>query len=1026
MNTKKRNLIIIISIVLVVVIAVSITVPLVLKNNKDKKSDSTDTTSTISLDGPKSIVSDALAETAAIYSTFDISSCYGLCNNYKFPVTAVITQPDNTTVTTKKEFIPETSGMYKVELSSQIGDETITKEVNINVSGYDSEYLFSRTSSSMLASSVNIMNENQNNIDTTYTKGTKFNINSTGGVVKYKNIVDLKEVSGNLIEIVPNVGKDWFEITSLCVRLTDAYDSTNSVTVNFSINSKNQTSEAYIANSTLSCAFIQVGFNGITTANSNYSAVANTTIAFGQQFFAQHYTTGTFLPLHFRYNNTTNSIYLDIDSANKDFLVLDLDDPTDNYEDFKGFKTGEVYVSVESAGSSGNFVVTKIGNDTFSEITEANYNNDSGCLLASGYDFDNMLDGIVGYKYPLPTFVNEDAITTKLEYFVDGSYIDVSSQLNNGFTPTTAGEYKITYKAKNIYGYEKSIKGTFTILDNPEDILEQSTVSLSADLMSVYEIPKLSYMGGIGELKTSYLLDIDGVETSVKEGQAISFTQKGSTIKLKVIVCDEMNYSKTFSYDIAINNNVTKFELVDSFEKVTLVSGSKFVVPDYIAIDYSKEDISQNNIDVVIKRGKTKTVAVGDEFEITSDTAFNYTINGEIVKTISIKCVPQLIDEENGIDKQFGSITGVDMISANDIGTGFTVSSNDVLLEMPYVVSTSSLNISFSVFANSSFTSVKTIVKSLTGREIVLELKNLGSKPVLWINGVETSYQISTQTSVYNQVDSSGFYNKRYYNYSFILDGAKGNLYNGEMVKLTSLDTWSNKLEYDGFDKACAKVSFEIIGGTDGDVFVLDAVSNQHFTNIHLENGEVMAPNIATEGELNSMVVKIGDTIHIPYVYAYDVLDNSSEIRMSIYDAEGTAILNNALPQKYDLVINKYGTYSLTYVLTDSKYNSERIRYTFVVQDDVAPTITLNGSYSESYKQKNGVTVIGATAVDNYNDLKGLAIWLEYSDLKTVSVTEGQHLSLDAGKYTIVYYAIDGDGNATTQKYEFEIKGGRK
>ncbi|UKI14157.1 MAG: hypothetical protein L6V85_08630 [Clostridiales bacterium] len=147
---------------------------------------------------------------------------------------------------------------------------------------------------------------------------------------------------------------------------------------------------------------------------------------------------------------------------------------------------------------------------------------------------------------------------------------------------------------------------------------------------------------------------------------------------------------------------------------------------------------------------------------------------------------------------------------------------------------------------------------------------------------------------------------------------------------------------------------------------------------------------------------------------------------MSVYDSAGTAIVNNMLPTEYDLTITKYGTYSLVYTVSDSKYNTEKVRYTFVVQDNVAPTISLNGSYSDSYKQKDGVTVIGATATDNNNDVVGLVIWLEYSDLKTVVVSQGQHLSLAAGKYTFVYYAMDGDGNATIQKYNFEVKGGRR
>ena len=1028
MSVKKRNIIIIVSVILAAaIIAVSIAVPLSLKNKNSDGGDNFELP-TISLDGPKSIVSDALNENAAIFSSFKISSCYGLCNNYKFPVTAKITKPDNSVVTTRKEFVAETAGVYQVELSSQIGDELVTKTVNVTVGGYNSEYLFSRTSSNMLADGIRVMNEGVNNLMTDYTVGSQFSLLSSGSVIQYKNIVDLNTVSGNLIEIVPNVGTNWFEITKVKVRLTDAYDSSNSITVNYEINSGalSSTSDALLANSTLTCAFVQVGFNGITAANSNYSPVANTTIAFGQQFFSQHYPNDRFLPLHFKYDNATNCIYLDYDLNNRDFLVLDLDDPTDNYEDFKGFTTGEVYVSVESAGSAGNVVITKIGNDTFADVTEENYRKDSGCLLAGGYDFENMLDGIVGYAYPLPVFANQNGIAAKLEVLEGSEYVDITDQLANGFTPTKAGQYKIAYKANNLYGYEKSVGGTFTVKDNPSDIVESTSVNLTADLMGVFEIPELSFVGGIGSLRAEYAIVIDGVEFAVEPGQAISFTKKGSIVKLGVTVRDDMNYKKSFSYDIAINSNVTKFELIDSFEKVTLVSGSEFVVPGYIAIDYSKDDISQNNIDVVIKRGRTRTVSVGDVLEITSDTTLNYTIDGVTVKTISIKCVPQEIDADNGIDKQFGSITGVDNVSTNDIGTGFVVNGDDVSFEMPYVVSTSNLNISFSVFADARFTSVRTIVRSLNGKDIVLELKNLGTKPVLWINGVETPYQISIKTDLYNQADASGLYGKRYYNYSFVIDGAKGNLYNGEMVKIANIDTWSNKLAYDGFDKACAKVSFQVIGGNTGDVFVLDTVSNQRFTTIHLENGEVMAPAIAMESELSSMAVKVGDTIHIPYAYAYDVLDNLAEIRMYVYDSEGTAIVNNMLPTEYDLTITKYGTYSLVYTVSDSKYNTEKVRYTFVVQDNVAPTISLSGSYNDSYKQKDGVTVIGATATDNNNDVVGLVIWLEYSDLKTVVVSQGQHLSLAVGKYTIVYYAMDGDGNATIQKYEFEVKGGRK
>ncbi|UKI14160.1 MAG: hypothetical protein L6V85_08645 [Clostridiales bacterium] len=64
--------------------------------------------------------------------------------------------------------------------------------------------------------------------------------------------------------------------------------------------------------------------------------------------------------------------------------------------------------------------------------------------------------------------------------------------------------------------------------------------------MGVFEIPELSFVGGIGSLRAEYAIVIDGVEFAVEPGQAISFTKKGSIVKLGVTVRDDMNYKKIF------------------------------------------------------------------------------------------------------------------------------------------------------------------------------------------------------------------------------------------------------------------------------------------------------------------------------------------------------------------------------------------------------------------------------------------------------------------------------------------------
>ena len=109
------------------------------------------------------------------------------------------------------------------------------------------------------------------------------------------------------------------------------------------------------------------------------------------------------------------------------------------------------------AANGGNGVIQLRYTDTNNNITLIDGLSGIGTIgylpknINFGYDFENMLDGIVGYAYPLPVFANQNGITAKLEVLEGSEYVDITDQLANGFTPTKAGQYKIAYKANNLY-----------------------------------------------------------------------------------------------------------------------------------------------------------------------------------------------------------------------------------------------------------------------------------------------------------------------------------------------------------------------------------------------------------------------------------------------------------------------------------------------------------------------------------------------------------------------------------------------
>ncbi len=893
------------------------------------------------------------------------------------------------------------------------------------------EEIFDTVNSSIVAEAAAI----PSTVKSDYASGIKFKLNASGSYIDYSRIIDLNKVNGNVIELVPNVDVKAFGLKSFRIRLTDAYDASNSIAVTFDVNPGGPrflgegSPEQIKSNHTLCSSFISVNFMGTKGAYPNYAPERGVVIAWEQNFLPNFdYNTdkaSPFAPCGFSYDNSTNCLYAYLEDKTNDskkWLVMDLDNEEDDYPDFPGFTTGEVMLTIESTGSVGEFVVTKIGNDIMADL--ANGIIEDGGLMFGGYDFENMLNGVVGYPYPMPVSRNKYPVTAKLEKLVGEDWTDVTSELTEDgtkFTPSEAGNYRLSYTGKTNAGADATVSGEFEVIASPVEITEKETVSLSAKIASPFIVPNIAYEGGIGKLTAEYSIEINGEESAVAVGDAFMVNEKGVTILVKVKVTDKVGYTKEFSYPVTIDENVKELKFIGS-DLITVNSGEKINVPDFIANDWTQDNVSCKSEVKITSDLSSGNLSVGDEITVDKNGSIVYAW-GDLQIVYRVVCAPKTISPDNiaGLFYQ----DGISKIETTSIGTEFTVSNEDVTVTMPNPVAASDLLIEYCLYNryglesnskyNIPFTAINVILRSESGKEIIVYIdKPVALRPTLFING-KRGGTLSTYSDSFVDPNDLKSKNRKF---SFSFDNATATFYDGNGNKVRSVTTWSDGIPFDGFENGKVYVSFELLGGQSGNRFVLTSLSNQKFAESNLMYGDMNAPALSLEGTLKNEFVELGSELDIPMVYAYDVLSRKSRITMTVTTPSGNVITKET-PKEYKLVFNKAGKYSVQYDVADGNRNSFTYEFSYRVLDKQPPEISVDGEYKQSYSGK--VKVLSATVKDD-TEMASLTILLEKSDLTYTVVEAGETLTLQKGKYAIAYFAMDSDGNVTYARYEFEVK----
>ena len=982
----------------------------------------------------KSIVMDEIGDTTVLYDYLQISSIYGLYNEKHYPVTANLVSPSGVVFSGNKNVFIDEKGIYTLDVTCDIEGETIRASKVIDASIYSGKTLFSYKNSSFASDEVDY---SHNIVVGSVNKGTKLHLSPNNSRITYRKIINLNDVQGNLIEFCGNPNYDAIGIRHIIINIADVYDSSRQfdviLEINDSVNYPGHLNHGEV-NTFATVDYADVAFGD----NTNFPNLKGKTVLWDQAIWTTYSEdpsiSGRYAPMSFKFDCETNSIKASAFVSNwndpsKDFLIRDLDDPADDYKDFPGFTTGEVYVSIVGYGSTGDIVVGKIGNDILSDLDESLFEESTGELLTKSYNFDNMIQGAVGYHYPLPdiSFSNGE-VKSSISYKNGDNYEEIQVEDFNDFRPQRSGNYRISLQAKNYFNKIISVTGDFVVNDKPIGFIDVSGFSCSTKIFDSNIVPTFSYAGGNGKITKKVELVVGDEVKEVKEGDSFTIEKKVSNNYFRVTVSDEINNVQVFdNYNIDVDYNVIKFDFVDAFEHMSVIKGNTFTIPDYVAIDYSKSDVSRTNIPIVIKQGKTKTFSPGDKLEINSDTNLTFNYGTEVLKTLYIHSLPYDLSldkaSEEYVGKQFSASSNVSDITVASSGINFFAGENSSMeIYNPFPVSTTNLTISFNVFEDlASYNDLTIELISYNGNSIELTFKDVAtSNPILLVNGVESLYRIHNERNVYSATDEISFAGKIYYTYDFVIDSGNKGVFSSKGVLLSELSKWKNGSDFSSFSNAGTLIKYKFDNVSRGDSFSLFRISNQLLNRVGLAYGDLASPALGFEGVMNSTSFEKGSLFFVPKAFAYDFFSGPSVVTMSVNDPNGDAIVSRVNSQSIPLTFNDYGSYTITYNFKDARDNSSTSRYILVVRDTTAPTINLQGNYESTYS--GSVRIIPASIVDDSDPNPTLHIYVRDENNKRYIVQPEEEVKLDKGNYEIIYYAYDIDGNSAHLSFPIRIK----
>lgn len=239
------------------------------------------------------------------------------------------------------------------------------------------------------------------------------------------------------------------------------------------------------------------------------------------------------------------------------------------------------------------------------------------------------------------------------------------------------------------------------------------------------------------------------------------------------------------------------------------------------------------------------------------------------------------------------------------------------------------------------------------------------------------------------------------------------------------IEKYINGDNFNGFPSNAVNMRIDLSGQVGGS-FRLKSINEQRFGTEYMEDDSepVLGLQNRVEKALYQSVVTLKGAV------AYDVLSSEADVTLTVKDPKGeiandingVALKDVDGRQDYQLKVEQFGFYNISYVTSDGINQSRGLGYRMNVMDEGGPAISIA-------KPVQALTVgevyvfPEATVIDNV-DTK-CATWITVLHPSGILTTEkGSFVPEQEGNYTIIYMAVDANGNVGKLVAETHAKRG--
>ena len=904
--------------------------------------------------------------------------------------------------------------------------------------------------------------------------GIQFSPTAANRWVEYKNVVDITGYTKNdvLFAFTPLTStRGNAEIYEFDIKITDVEDENNYLLI------KAKPSQWFPATFTVETATIdpcgykwggaypnyleetygfsdnyQVGFDGLTRENGAASATD-----------IRHRS----IIVHYDYQD--KALWVTGQNGNQ-YCIMDLDwsESMGYGNEWEGFTSGRVKISFASKqhrASEPNYMVLNVFNTPMCGSAVSDTEAPS-IMFGSEVQGETAPAAVVDKPYTLPEAFCTDAVSGSLVASVSLTDPDGGTVSASSFTPDKAGYYTAKYTVTD--GAGNSTQKTLTFLANKA----VPTVGIAAEAdktdvlvgETVY-IPEAEYTLTEGAVIVSENVKViragySAEEVAVENGTFTPLFE--GTYRVVYTVTDYLGFehSHTIAYTASYSDNgIVEKGSVQQLRR--LFDGVSVILPEYKAYDYESIPGAgiAKDVTVQVTGGDAgETYADGEVFtpdiETFGDTVhIAYKSGDTVLKEYDVEIWEKpdryaegyVDDGSFQLDNYFILDDGLEIKHTYGDNGVFKIDSKadaagDKEFSFVSPLRAEGFTITFSVDRGSkNFSALRFSLRDSFDSSVGFDL---------WVESIPTATAEEYKVK-YSFISSND-------GVKYSLEGAFGAMY-GEQLRTGNITiTYRDGVIYDVNNKEVFSVK-ENIDGTpwkgfpSGQVYLDCAFEGIGSKETNDENGKGASVKILSlcsqafmasydgDGNLINFIdtsapqielsenlptdVSIGQSISIPVAYGYDALSPYVSVTVMVQAPDGT-VLYNYVPMEEGMrfTVEQYGNYYVRYTAKDASGNTFTSSRSVSASDTTAPTLVLSDTSDLSGKAGKKVSLPKAVVQDDRDTAPRLFVIVICPDTSAMRLGEvtadnpvSEFTPETAGKYTVVYYAIDADYNAAVQ-----------